>query len=45
MSKPSSNEKRPIGIPEEATDEPRTLSPEEDAELSELAWTRCRKRH
>jgi len=32
MSKPSSNEKHPIGIPEEATEEPRTLSPAEDAE-------------
>jgi len=32
MSKPSSKEEHPIVIPEEATEEPRTLSPAEDAD-------------
>ena len=31
MSEPT-KQKNPIGIPEEATEEPRTLSPDEDAE-------------
>jgi hypothetical protein len=39
MSTPSTD-KRPIGIPEEATEEPRILTPAEDADR---AWRRMER--